>query len=376
MILAYGLGHDGAWYAMPLASGSLAEAGDEIIGNDLEIYDVVRQLGAGLAHVHSQGIYHRDLKPANALRFGGNHWAIADFGLAREEERKTSALTSTLRQGLGTYHYAAPEQWQAAKYAGELADIYSLGKVLQALCTGDVPAYGAPLPDVIFRPVIYRATKPRPEDRFQSVNEFLAALRLAIEVPRGEWETSDEVWNRLQARLAAPVPDDVALQDLLELASRHDADRKIRERLAEVLPGLADPIIGRLWDLDPDGFRSVFERFSAHVALAQTTPGEADRIAGFVDRAITITGDDAVLRAAVSVLAEIGFRNNRWLARDLLVSILQQVRSAIPAMAVVDGLRQVSTEALRWNLTPFAVRSLQPVLRDELVELLAQAETT
>ena len=78
------------------------------------------------------------------------------------------------------------------------------------------------------------------------------------------------------------------------------------------------------------------------------------------------------MRAAVPALAEIGFRGNRWLARDLLVGVLQQVRSAVPAVAVLDGLRQVSPAALRWNLTGFVVRSLQPALRDELTDLLGQ----
>jgi serine/threonine protein kinase len=374
-VLAHGVDTAGAWYAMPLASGSLAEAGQELIGNEMAIFDVIRQLGMGLAYVHSQGIFHRDLKSANSLRFGGDIWAIADFGLAREEERQTSALTSTLRQGFGTYHFAAPEQWQAAKYAGELADIYSLGKVLHALWTGEVPAYGSELPDGIYRGVIYRATRPRPADRFQTVDEFLDGLRLAVEVSRGQWETTAEAWDRLRIRLAAPTPDDASLRDLLELASRSDLGNTIRTSLTSILPNLSDAAVVRLWVLDADGFRSAFERFAAYASMADLKATDCDAIVGFIDRAAKATGDDAVLRAAVPALAELGHRNNRWLARDVLVAMLQQVRSSVPAMAVLDGLRQASPEALRWSLTEFAVRSLQPVLRDELNDLLAQARS-
>lgn len=44
---------------------------------------MVRQLLAGLAHIHGQGIIHRDLKPANIFYDARGDIKLGDFGLAK-----------------------------------------------------------------------------------------------------------------------------------------------------------------------------------------------------------------------------------------------------------------------------------------------------
>ena len=136
---------------------------------------MIRQVCAGLAHIHEQKIFHRDLKPGNVLRTGEGSWAIADLGLAVEVERQTTALTSTLRGGLGSVWYTAPEQWKSAGTADARSDIYSLGKILQELVTGEPPV-NTEMPAGPLRPVVERATENRPEDRYQTVTMFLSAV--------------------------------------------------------------------------------------------------------------------------------------------------------------------------------------------------------
>jgi eukaryotic-like serine/threonine-protein kinase len=97
---------------------------------------IARQLCAGLAAAHEQGILHRDLKPANIMIDGRGRARITDFGLARlaGEVRGADLLS-------GTPAFMAPEQIEG-KSVTVRSDLYSLGLVLYELCTGQ-PAFKA-----------------------------------------------------------------------------------------------------------------------------------------------------------------------------------------------------------------------------------------
>jgi serine/threonine-protein kinase len=95
---------------------------------------IARQICAGLAAVHDQGILHRDLKPANVMIDGRGRAKIADFGLAAvadaDEGREVRA---------GTPAYMAPEQFAGAQLTAR-TDLYALGLLLYELFTGK-PAF-------------------------------------------------------------------------------------------------------------------------------------------------------------------------------------------------------------------------------------------
>jgi hypothetical protein len=96
---------------------------------------VARQLCAGLAAVHEQGILHRDLKPGNVLIDGRGRVKITDFGLA-------ALQGDLLGMRGGTPAYMAPEQW-ADGQATVRSDIYALGLVLYEMFTGKPAFTGA-----------------------------------------------------------------------------------------------------------------------------------------------------------------------------------------------------------------------------------------
>jgi len=92
--------------------------------------EIARQLCAGLAAAHDQGVLHRDLKPGNVMLDGRGRARITDFGLAvRAEDDKGGAEVG------GTPAYMAPEQL-SGKGASVQSDLYALGLVLYELFTG------------------------------------------------------------------------------------------------------------------------------------------------------------------------------------------------------------------------------------------------
>lgn len=92
--------------------------------------EIARQLCAGLAAAHKEGVLHRDLKPANVMLDGRGHAILTDFGLAG---LANNLQTADVRSG--TPAYMAPEQ-MAGREVTARSDIYSLGLVLYEIFTG------------------------------------------------------------------------------------------------------------------------------------------------------------------------------------------------------------------------------------------------
>jgi serine/threonine protein kinase len=78
---------------------------------------------------------HRDLKLENILLDKNENVKLCDFGFTREYEGKASYLQTFC----GTVCYSAPEMLRGEKYAGEKVDVWSLGIILYALLTGELP---------------------------------------------------------------------------------------------------------------------------------------------------------------------------------------------------------------------------------------------
>jgi serine/threonine-protein kinase len=92
--------------------------------------ELARQICAGLAAAHNEGVLHRDLKPANVMIDGRGRARITDFGLAGAAEEIAGAEIRA-----GTPDYMAPEQLEGREVSTK-SDIYALGLVLHELFTG------------------------------------------------------------------------------------------------------------------------------------------------------------------------------------------------------------------------------------------------
>jgi eukaryotic-like serine/threonine-protein kinase len=363
----------GLWYAMPIARGSLADE----LGNGLDqsqIVAVMREICAGLAYIHGKGILHRDLKPENVLRTQAGAWAIADFGLARAVAESSVRLTVTA-EAMGTAFYTAPEQWKDAKRVDERADIYSAGKILQALVIGGTPV-DDDVPVGKLRAVIQRAISQNPDRRHASAADLLAAIEAAVAVvPVGRWETPAERADRLGPRLReGGVADQAALEELARWAEEADpADYDAMGSLAVALSALPTESVEWWWDRDPGAFHRVFLAFTERLegSFAFST---CDLLAGFARRAVAVTRDSVILREAIRGLACLGRNHNRWHVRDVVVAILQDIRTDEDAGAAIEGLRMAGKDAAEWTVGDTVIRTLRPELRAGLISFFETGE--
>jgi eukaryotic-like serine/threonine-protein kinase len=167
---------------------------------------IVRSVASGLRYAASRGLIHRDIKPSNILRTPSGQVKIIDLGLALQNEFEDERVT---REGttVGTVDYMAPEQARDSRATSIQSDIYSLGCTTYYLLTG-VAAYPggditdkltrharSPVPDVRdLRPdiavalsaIIQKMMAKKPDDRFGSYDELIAALDAATTEGAGE----------------------------------------------------------------------------------------------------------------------------------------------------------------------------------------------
>jgi serine/threonine protein kinase len=155
------------------------------------------QILEALGHAHRAGVVHRDLKPANIMVTDGGLVKVMDFGIARVLGTEHVTHAGYM---MGTPAYMAPEQVLGADVDGR-ADLYAVGVVFFRLLSRELPFTAEtaiamvqkqigdmPTPIGTFRPdlplwcgqVIERALAKQPAERYQSAEEFKAALLAAV----------------------------------------------------------------------------------------------------------------------------------------------------------------------------------------------------
>ncbi|MCA9058629.1 MAG: serine/threonine protein kinase, partial [Planctomycetaceae bacterium] len=197
-----------------IAGGSLQQRLDR--DGPLSLAEVLRigmQTAQGLAAAHAQGLIHRDVKPSNILLDEGVERALlTDFGLARTED--DACLTRSGFQP-GTPLYMSPEQVRGEAIDAR-SDLFSLGCVLYALCTGH-PPFQAGTGYAVMRRIV--DDEPRfLRERRPDLPEWLEAIiaRLLAKSPDDRFECADDVAELLRNCLAhiqhpARVPLPVSL---------------------------------------------------------------------------------------------------------------------------------------------------------------------
>jgi eukaryotic-like serine/threonine-protein kinase len=189
------------YFVMEYVAGGSLERRLKTEGN-LDVVSIVRigmQVAQALAEAHRHGLVHRDIKPANILVDRGTERVrVADFGLAR-----VANDASCTHSGLvaGTPQYMAPEQIRGETCSAQ-SDLFSLGGVMYAMCTGHPPFRAESIYAVMQRIVHERPRAIREQNPLIPawLEEFV--LRLLEKEKAARFASADECASILQEELA------------------------------------------------------------------------------------------------------------------------------------------------------------------------------
>jgi eukaryotic-like serine/threonine-protein kinase len=164
-----------------------------------EILRIGMQTADGLAAAHKQGLVHRDIKPANILLENGvERVKITDFGLARAVDDASLTQSGVVA---GTPQYMSPEQAQGEP-VDHRSDLFSLGSVLYAMCTGRPPFRATGTMAVLKR--VCEDT-PRPIREINpEISDWLCEIiaKLHAKKPADRFQSATEVADLLSRHLA------------------------------------------------------------------------------------------------------------------------------------------------------------------------------
>ena len=187
--------HDGQLImVMELVSGETLRAkSTRTLLSVPDVLQYARQILSALEYAHNRRVVHRDIKPTNIMITAEDEIKLLDFGIAITDRSSDLTAPGFI---VGSITYMSPEQISGDK-ATVRSDLYAVGVTLYEVFTGQLPVGGgsnfeimrahlidkpaAPnglnprLPAALSNAIL-KALEKKPEDRFASAQEFLAAL--------------------------------------------------------------------------------------------------------------------------------------------------------------------------------------------------------
>jgi serine/threonine protein kinase len=238
--------HDSPFLVMQYISGESLQTRLDRQG-PLEHCEILRigfQTAAGLASAHAQGLVHRDVKPSNILlETGVDRAYLTDFGLARASDDASLTHSGCLP---GTPHYMSPEQSQGEAVAAQ-SDLFSLGSVMYAMCTG-YPPFRAETAYSTLR----RITDSEPRcirEQNPAIPEWMERIifKLLAKDPAKRFGSAEEVAALLERCLAhAQQPTTTPLPEFCRPPNRFS--RRVAILGALTMAGLIALFVARPWE--------------------------------------------------------------------------------------------------------------------------------
>jgi serine/threonine protein kinase len=366
-IVGLNLTTDPPWFIMPLARSSLRSELTATAGNQPKVVSIFNQILKGIAYAHENGVIHRDLKPENILFFDPpDFWddelvKIGDFGLGKRLDFESITITRS-SENLGTAAYMPPEQFSSFKTVDRRGDIFSLGKILYELLTGDFPLHvdvKSPKIPGGYGFIISKCLQHDAKNRYNSVSELRDDFALLTKSPKKFEKPIHRAEELLNEILGGD--GDAKIKELDELFQAHESDEVL---FTKFFPKLPREIVERYHEMLQHRFYERLRRFDS--LLKDSLPfNYTDDVADFYEIVFRLTSDGDMMRLILSRVLDMGFKHNRYHVRSVFIRMLENIKDGSVALIARDVLRQ-NCHATVWCETEAASTALLLVIHEAI----------
>lgn len=270
------------------------------ISDDIRI-NCIRQILSIMKEVHKRNIIHRDLSPNNIFVIRGS-LKIADFGLGKDLNIFTSHQTIHTN-ALGQYLYCAPEQFMLLKDGDKRSDVYSLGRIINYIMTGDPN-----ISNHIFRNVSEKAAN------LDSVYRYADAGQLSIYFEKSVlFHQDSQNENAIIDKISRGAFDDEVESFIYELSGE-----KISKFLLERKKGFSDALL-QFMKMDGTHAQHIVQCIdSSYRDVCRHSFEAYDPFASFAYQILRSDFSFVVKEIAASILRYVASDVNRYYAQNLI----------------------------------------------------------
>lgn len=305
IISVYAFDEGACSYTMEPADQTLE---DYVLKDDLsdEIkLNCIRQILYIMTQVHNRDIIHRDLSPNNIFIISGQI-KIADFGLGKDLNVLSSHQTLNTNS-VGQYLYCAPEQFIMLRDADKRSDVFSLGKIINFIMTGNPN-----LSNHTYRYVTEKATNSDEANRYADAGQLSTFFEKTIDYHNQEKHT-EIIQNKIQRREC-----DYEVENyILEMNSE-----TICKMLLSGKPGFSDVLIVFMKTSDERAQHIIQSIESSFRDVCGRSFEANDAFAIFSNRIIKDNFSFVVKEVAAHILRHVAWSVNRFSAQRMVESLI------------------------------------------------------